>query len=236
MNLFVPPCGKTKNWYVRVYVPAEDLRHFGVSEDDIAQRRASPAVAALGHYEVARTRALFARARPLIDTVSGDLAVELALMWHGGMRILDKIDATGANLFAQRPALNAIDNSFLEYNTPPSPPLIVSYHTRFSLPGKKMLTYEYQQRLGFCTIKNSVENFDWEIPITEEEIIAARPEKLIIIAPNISHLKEQLIARPAIQQLIHNHGCRLYFLDEEVQKTVSQYYVLAYYDLIHSIY
>ncbi len=133
-------------------------------------------------------------------------------------------------------ALNAIDNSFLEYSRPPSPPLIVSYHTRFSLPGKKMLTYEYQQRLGFCPIKNSVENFDWEIPITEEEIIAARPEKLIIIAPNIPHLKEQLIARPAIQQLIHNHGCRLYFLDEEVQKTVSQYYVLAYYDLIHSIY
>ncbi len=97
----------------RVYVPAEDLRHFGVTEDDIAQRRASPAVAALAHYEVARTRALFARARPLIDTVSGDLAMELALMWHGGMRILDKIDGTGENLFAKRPALNAVDKALI---------------------------------------------------------------------------------------------------------------------------
>ena len=85
----------------RIYVPAEDLRHFGVTEDDIAQRRATPQVGALVRYEVARTRALFERARPLIDVVGADLAVELALMWHGGMRILDKIGAAGPRLLQQ---------------------------------------------------------------------------------------------------------------------------------------
>ena len=97
----------------RVYMPAEDLRHFGVSEADIANRRATPAVGALVRYEVARTRALFERARPLVDIVGADLAVELALMWHGGMRILDKIDDVGAKLFSDRPSLTAADKALV---------------------------------------------------------------------------------------------------------------------------
>ncbi|MEO6776186.1 MAG: squalene synthase HpnC [Kofleriaceae bacterium] len=95
----------------RVYLPAEDLRHFAVTEADIASRRISNAVGNLVRYEVARTRALFERARPLVDVVGADLAVELALTWHGGMRILDKIAATGDHLFAQRPQLNALDKA-----------------------------------------------------------------------------------------------------------------------------
>lgn len=70
----------------RVYLPAEDLRHFGVTEDDIEARRVSKAVGYLVRYEVARTRALFERARPLVDLAGSDLAVELALTWHGGDR------------------------------------------------------------------------------------------------------------------------------------------------------
>jgi len=97
----------------RVYLPAEDLRHFGVAEADIASRRVSPAVGNLVRYEVARTRALFERARPLVDVVGADLAMELALTWHGGMRILDKIEATGQRLFAQRPRLNTADKAIV---------------------------------------------------------------------------------------------------------------------------
>lgn len=97
----------------RVYLPAEDLRHFGVTEADIASRKVSPQVGNLVRYEVARTRALFERARPLVDVVGADLAVELALTWHGGMRILDKIEAMGDRLFAQRPRLNSIDKGIV---------------------------------------------------------------------------------------------------------------------------
>jgi len=97
----------------RVYLPAEDLRHFGVTEADIASRKVSPQVGNLVRYEVARTRALFERARPLVDVVGADLAVELALTWHGGMRILDKIEAMGDRLFAQRPKLNTIDKGIV---------------------------------------------------------------------------------------------------------------------------
>src|SRR2546428_13388286 len=87
----------------RVYMPAEDLRRFGVTEGDIASRRVTPAVGNLVRYEVARTRALFERARPLVDVVGADLAVELALTWHGGMRTLAKIARVGRRRFAQPP-------------------------------------------------------------------------------------------------------------------------------------
>ena len=97
----------------RVYLPASDLRHFGVTEADIASRRVSPAVGNLVRYEVARARALFQRARPLVDVIGSDLAVELALTWHGGMRILDKIESTGKRLFAQRPTLNTADKALV---------------------------------------------------------------------------------------------------------------------------
>jgi hydroxysqualene synthase len=97
----------------RVYLPAQDLRHFGVSEADIASHRVSPAVGNLVRFEVARARALFERARPLVDVVGSDLAVELALTWHGGMRILDKIEHTGKRLFARRPQLNAADKAIV---------------------------------------------------------------------------------------------------------------------------
>jgi squalene synthase HpnC len=97
----------------RVYLPAEDLRHFGVTEADISSRRVSPAVGDLVRYEVARTRALFERARPLVDRLGPDLAVEFALTWHGGMRILDKIEHVGKKLFAQRPQLGTADKALV---------------------------------------------------------------------------------------------------------------------------
>jgi squalene synthase HpnC len=97
----------------RVYLPAEDLRHFGVGETDIAARRINASVGALVRYEVARTRALFMRAAPLIEIVGADLAVELAITWHGGMRILDKIDSVGSRLFAERPQLKEHDKALV---------------------------------------------------------------------------------------------------------------------------
>jgi squalene synthase HpnC len=95
----------------RVYVPSEDLRHFGVSEDDLATRRQTAGTDALIRYQVARTRAMFVRARPLIDAVGSELAIELALMWLGGMQILDKIEALGGRVLARRPHLHAVDKA-----------------------------------------------------------------------------------------------------------------------------
>lgn len=97
----------------RIYLPAEDLVHFEVSESDIENRRASPQIAALMRYEVARARALFERARPLVDLIGANLAIEMALMWHGGMRILDKIAAAKGRALQIRPQLDAADKAMV---------------------------------------------------------------------------------------------------------------------------
>jgi phytoene/squalene synthetase len=62
-------------------------------------------------YEVARARALFERGRPLIDKVGSDLGFELAMIWNGGMTILDKIEAVNYDVFRRRPTLNAADKA-----------------------------------------------------------------------------------------------------------------------------
>lgn len=97
----------------RIYVPTEDLRHFGVTEADLAARRASPELAAMVRYQVARSRALFERARPLVDRVGDDLAIETALIWLGGVHILDKIAQTGAGIVTHRPRLNSFDKAMV---------------------------------------------------------------------------------------------------------------------------
>ena len=55
---------------------------------------------------VSRTRALYAESRPLLSLVSGGLGVELRLVWLGGSRILDRIEAVGYDVFRRRPTLS----------------------------------------------------------------------------------------------------------------------------------
>ncbi len=97
----------------RIYLPAEDLRHFGVDEGDLLHRRRTPAVGDLVRFEVARTRSLLERARPLVDRIGPELSVEMALIWHGGMRILHKIERAGARLLERRPRINDVDKALV---------------------------------------------------------------------------------------------------------------------------
>jgi squalene synthase HpnC len=96
----------------RLYVPVEDLRQFGISEAALRQRRAAPAaLTALVRYEVSYTRALLERSRFMIEQIGDDLAVEMALIWLGGARILDKIERAGAGVLSRRPRLDALDKA-----------------------------------------------------------------------------------------------------------------------------
>ena len=95
----------------RIYLPGEDLRHFGVTEPALAAHERTPALGALVRYEVARIHALFTRARPLVDAVGDDLAIEMALIWLGGEAILRKIDHLGDRILVERPRLSQLDKA-----------------------------------------------------------------------------------------------------------------------------
>lgn len=97
----------------RCYVPTEDLRHFGVTHKRLQSMQPENGFADLVHFLVARTRSVFMRARPLVQQVGDDIAVEMAISWHGGMRILDKIDASGSQLLIKRPHLKSADKAMV---------------------------------------------------------------------------------------------------------------------------
>ncbi len=93
----------------RLYVPADDLVGCGALERDLDARRWTPEWRrALGLAE-ARTRELFARGRPVCAGVGGRLRLELRMTWLGGVTVLDRLAATGFNVFDERPRLRRRD-------------------------------------------------------------------------------------------------------------------------------
>jgi squalene synthase HpnC len=97
----------------RIYLPQEDLRHFGVSEDDLEARRQTDNLAALVRYVCARTRSRFERARPIIDLVPDQLGVEVAMFFHGGSRALAKVEAHAGDVFGERVSLSTADKALV---------------------------------------------------------------------------------------------------------------------------
>ena len=77
----------------RVYLPQDDMRRFGVSDDTIAAGIATPEFRALLRYEVEYTQRMFDDGLPLIGRVQRDLALDLDLFSRGGLEILRAIES-----------------------------------------------------------------------------------------------------------------------------------------------
>jgi squalene synthase HpnC len=90
----------------RIYLPLESLRRFGVSEQDIAERRATPQFIELMKFEVARAREWFAKGLPLIKMVNRELALDVELFSRGGQEILNAIERQGYDVLKSRPAIS----------------------------------------------------------------------------------------------------------------------------------
>lgn len=90
----------------RVYLPLEDLERFGVSEEQIPQRRFTPEFRELMQFEVERARRLFSQGLPLLYMVPKRLRLDLELFTRGGEEILNLIEAQGYDVLTSRPALS----------------------------------------------------------------------------------------------------------------------------------
>jgi squalene synthase HpnC len=99
----------------RVYLPQEDLAHFGVAEAQIAQDRCDERWRALMAFETARSRAMLESGRPLVQALPWRAGLELAGVLAGGHRILDRIDAVHGDVFHHRPQLRRIDWPFVAW-------------------------------------------------------------------------------------------------------------------------
>ncbi len=93
----------------RIYIPQDDMVRHGVSENDIAEGRCHPAWRALLAFEVERARALLHFGAPLALSLPGRTGWELRLIIQGGLRILERIEISGLDVFRARPTLGKSD-------------------------------------------------------------------------------------------------------------------------------
>lgn len=90
----------------RIYLPLEDLRRFGVTEKDIAERRATPQFLELIRFEVERAREWFHKGLPLAQKVDSELAIDIELFSRGGLEILNAIESQGYDVLRRRPVIS----------------------------------------------------------------------------------------------------------------------------------
>ncbi|MFN2432112.1 MAG: squalene synthase HpnC [Gemmatimonadota bacterium] len=82
----------------RLYVPLEDLRRFGVAEDDLRRERPTRAVRDLLAFQLDRTRALLASAEVLPEAFPAAPRAVLRLFLRGGRAIVDELEARAGDL------------------------------------------------------------------------------------------------------------------------------------------
>lgn len=90
----------------RLYLPLEDLDRFGVTDDDIPERRNTAAFRSMMRFEVERTRDWFRRGYPLIGKVNRELAIDLELFSRGGEEVLNAIESQKYAVLGNRPAIS----------------------------------------------------------------------------------------------------------------------------------
>ena len=93
----------------RVYLPQEDLAHFGIEERHIAEGYCPAAWQDLMAFEVSRSRELMLAGAPLVHTLPGRFGWEIRLTVQGGLRILERIEKARGDVFRQRPRLGPTD-------------------------------------------------------------------------------------------------------------------------------
>jgi len=93
----------------RLYVPRDERERFGAREADLDARVMSAAWREVLSEMAARTRRLFAEGRAVCDGLGGRLRYELRLTWLGGMRVLDRLERAGFDVFRARPSLGSSD-------------------------------------------------------------------------------------------------------------------------------
>ncbi len=89
----------------RIYIPLEDMRAFGCTEEQIANGVADRAFRDLMRCEVDRAQALFEEGLPLAARLNGRARLAIALFSKGGMRVLDAIRKQDYDVLSERPVV-----------------------------------------------------------------------------------------------------------------------------------
>lgn len=101
----------------RIYLPQDELARFGVSEQDILQRRSTPAFRALMAFQAARARELYARAFSYLaqsDRRNQRPGLVMAAIYQA---LLGEIERDGFQVLAQRTSLTPLRKLWIAWKT-----------------------------------------------------------------------------------------------------------------------
>jgi len=87
----------------RIYLPQDEMRHFGVTDDQIAARRCDGPFQDLLRFQADRARRMMLEGAPLPRHLDGRLRLEIAITVQGGLLVLDKFEHAGYDVFRHRP-------------------------------------------------------------------------------------------------------------------------------------
>jgi iron complex transport system substrate-binding protein len=113
--------------------------------------------------------------------------------------------------------------------------LYLSYRQHYTLPTTKCLTGQLMARaLQYCphlcgTVPDNQQ--EWRIPFEQEQILQSAPDVLIVS----SHIHPETILDPALQQTQAFKLKQIFYVDEAIQESPTQYIVLAYFDLFQAL-
>jgi phytoene synthase len=93
----------------RIYLPQDEMARYGVTERHLRDKACDESWRALMKFQAARARSLMMSGAPLARSLPGRIGLEIRATVQGGLRILDKIEAAGYDVFRRRPALSALD-------------------------------------------------------------------------------------------------------------------------------
>jgi len=89
----------------RRYIPADAMRRFGVTDEQIHERRFDAEFRVMMRFLVDDARARLTRGQRIVSLVDRDLAATLSLFVKGGFAILDAIAAQGYDTLRARPVV-----------------------------------------------------------------------------------------------------------------------------------
>ena len=93
----------------RIYLPQDEMGRHGVSERHIAEQQCDDPWRSLMAAQARRTRSLMLSGAPLGRTLPGRIGLEIRATVQGGLRILEKLENGGYDVFRSRPTLEFHD-------------------------------------------------------------------------------------------------------------------------------
>jgi len=97
----------------RIYLPIEDLRRFGVSEEDLNAGRSDEGFLRLMAFEAERARAYYNQSRPLLDLIHPRSRASLWALISIYSRLLERIEGSNYDVFRRRVRLPLWEKSWI---------------------------------------------------------------------------------------------------------------------------